>query len=202
MSAFTPPRADFKGGKQSEDSPAISRSIFTPSTTLCLFASELSTGWLHERCWINPHRLGLEFLPETAESVGRRFLNMTPFRGIFGGAVGEVKSSHPHGSSALTGHMTVMWAARCAHNNTASAAIHPRINSFLFCAQIPWWRGQEFSRSRAKGVGAWNREWGIIFFLFSKRPTTIDDDVKAGGYEVVWDNPPVCPAFSRQHTRW
>ena len=38
MSAFTPPRADLRGGNQSEDSFAISRRIFAPPTTLCLFA--------------------------------------------------------------------------------------------------------------------------------------------------------------------
>jgi len=38
MSALTPPRADLRGGNQSADSFATSRSIFTPSTTLCFFA--------------------------------------------------------------------------------------------------------------------------------------------------------------------
>ena len=38
MSAFTPPRADLRGGNQPADSFATSRSIFAPSTTFCLFA--------------------------------------------------------------------------------------------------------------------------------------------------------------------
>ena len=38
MSAVTPPRADLRGGSQSEDSFEISRRIFTQSVILCLFA--------------------------------------------------------------------------------------------------------------------------------------------------------------------
>ena len=38
VSALTPPRADLRGGNQSDDSFAISRRIFATSTTLCLFA--------------------------------------------------------------------------------------------------------------------------------------------------------------------
>lgn len=171
MSAFTPPRADFKGGKQSEDAPAISRSIFTPSTTLCLFAGELSTGWLHERRWINPHRLGLEFLPETAESVGRRFRNMAPFRGMFGSVVGEVESRRPHGSSALTGHMTVMWAARCAHNNITSR-INPSTNQFIpvLCANTTLARPRTSLGRGARGEGNRCMELRVasylLFFLY------------------------------------
>ena len=38
MSAVTPPRADLRGGSQSEDSFEISRRIFTQSVILCPFA--------------------------------------------------------------------------------------------------------------------------------------------------------------------
>jgi len=38
MSAFTPPRADLRGGNQSEDSFATSRRIFKAFPVLCLFA--------------------------------------------------------------------------------------------------------------------------------------------------------------------
>jgi len=54
MSAFTKPRADFKGGKQSEDSFATSRSTFTPSATLCLCAgSQRTVRWLIPRKVLN-----------------------------------------------------------------------------------------------------------------------------------------------------
>jgi len=38
MSALTPPRADLRGGNQSDDSFATSRRILAPSTVLRLFA--------------------------------------------------------------------------------------------------------------------------------------------------------------------
>ena len=72
---FTPPRADLRGGSQSEDSFAISRSIFTPSVTLCLFArnSEVVKGLTTRKVLTHLHRLCSELLPEALKSVGSRF---------------------------------------------------------------------------------------------------------------------------------
>ena len=40
MSALTPPRADLRGGNQSDDSLAISKSILTPFTPLRTIAAD------------------------------------------------------------------------------------------------------------------------------------------------------------------
>ena len=86
MSAFTPPRADLRGGSQSEDSLAILRSIFfTLSTTLCLFAGSHRAvkGFSASEVLIHSHRLGSELPPEALESVGGRFPDIFLLHRVF-----------------------------------------------------------------------------------------------------------------------
>ena len=79
MRAFTPPRADLRGGNQSEDSFAMSRRIFAPSATLVrLFAVrfERSKSLLDGRGRISSHRFGSPLLPAAPGPAKRRFWNM------------------------------------------------------------------------------------------------------------------------------
>ena len=84
MSAFTPPRADLRGGNQSADSFATSGRIFALSTTLCFFARRFRAvgGLAPDRRRSYSHRLESKLLPQPPELFSRSFRNMASLRGV------------------------------------------------------------------------------------------------------------------------
>ena len=133
MSAATPPRADSRGGNQSEDSFEISKSIFTQSVILCLFAESqrAANELLHGRYWIHSHRVGFELLPEAPAFFRRHLLNMTLFLEALDVVGGDVFGEFKHdGHQAGCSTATILSGLTRIYTSRASATTRGGISSF------------------------------------------------------------------------